>query len=125
MNDERDARRMANGVSSSRWFVLVVTKDSFGRPWAIFELLIAQVLHKPIIVVLETDERRGGLSLEMFCQIIPKPWKFLHDHQWIRIKRNVWSATVKELHTRLKRKPQKLPKRQNEQVRWVKNEKHE
>jgi len=125
MNAERlDARGMADGISSSRWFVLVATKDSFSRPWPIYELLIAQVLDKPILVVVETDERRGGLTLNAFSETIPKPWKFLYDHEWIEIKRrgNFWLATVKELYTRLKRKPHKRQKSKNKQVRQVMNE---
>jgi len=112
---------MADGVSSSRWFVLIATKDSFSTPWPIYELLIAQVLQKPVLVVLETDERRGGLTFRAFSDTIPKPWKFLNDHEWIEIKRrgDFWSATVKELYNRLKRRPQKRPKRKNKQVRRV------
>jgi len=128
MNAERlDARGMADGVSSSRWFVLVATKDSFSRPWPIYELLIAQVLEKPILVVVETDERRGGLTLKAFSETIPKPWKFLYDHEWIEIKRrgDFWLATVKELYTRLKRKPQKRQKSKNKQVPQVMNEAEE
>jgi len=100
-----DARGMADGICSSGWFVLIASKDYFLRPWPIYEVLLAQILCKPIIVAVDTCIERGGLSFNEFHTAIPKPWKFLIDHEWIEIKRRgaLWSVTVDQIHRRLKR----------------------
>lgn len=101
-----DAVGMANGIASSAYFVLVATKNSFSRPWPIFELLIAQALQKPIIVAVEADSRHGGVTFQEFTKLIPKPWQFLQGHEFMKIERrgDFWIATIKELHRRLNQK---------------------
>jgi len=98
-----DARGMVEGIATCSYFVLIATKDSFSRPWPLFELLIAQILRKPMIVALEADSRHGGLTFEAFMNLVPKPWDFLKSHEIMKIERrgDFWPATVNELHKRL------------------------
>jgi len=107
-----DAHGMIHGISTSCYLVLIATKEYFKRPWTIYELLIAQALNKPIIVAIEADSRHGGMSFDAFVKTIPKPWKFLQAHEFLKIERRgeFWTATINELHKRLSEKTSKEQK---------------
>jgi len=98
-----DALGMAKGIATSRYFVLIATKNYFQRPWTIYELLIAHFLSKPIIVAVEADSRHGGMTFDEFFKIIPNPWEFLKVHEIMKIERrgDFWQATLNELNKRL------------------------
>jgi len=67
-------------ISSSFNFVVVVTKNYFNRKYRLFELLTAELLSKPIIVLLETDPQYHWRPLSEFENTVPKPWAFLKDN---------------------------------------------
>jgi len=98
-----DSRGMADGIATSSNFVFIATKDSFSRPWTIYELLIAHILRKPIIIVVEADRRHGGMTFDEFFKLLPTPWEHLKAHEIMKIERrgDFWEATVNELNKRL------------------------
>jgi len=108
MDAERlDSRGMIEGIHSSTYFMLVATKEYFERPWPVFEALVANIFNKPILVLLESDSRRGGLTFEDFTSILPDPWASLKSHEFLKVERrgSFWKATVDELRKRLSKTP--------------------
>lgn len=101
-----DVRGMASGIADSHYFVIIATKDYFNRVYPILEMVIAHVLLKPIIVVVEPDNRHGGLSFPEFSKRIPKPMGFLKAHEFLKIERRkgFWSATIDGMAERLNAK---------------------
>jgi len=97
-----DSRGMISGVASAKYFVLVACKEYFERTWPVFELLIADIMKKPVIVLVETDERHGGISLNNFCSQLPKIWVRLKDHELMKIQRRYpyRTAFISELKSR-------------------------
>merc|ERR1719204_590246 len=82
-----DARGMIKGVASAKYFTMIVGKEYFERKWPVFELLIADMMKKPVIVIVETDKRHGGISIDTFCSQLPKIWARLKNHEIIEIQR--------------------------------------
>jgi len=101
-----DAHGMIQGIASSERFIIVATKEYFERPWPVFENIVAEILRKPVLVLLEQDARYGGLSFESFCSKIPEPWKMLVDHEFLKIERRglYWMATIEGIKKRLELK---------------------
>jgi len=102
-----DSRGMIEGVNLSTYFTLVMTKGYFERPYPVFEVLVANILNKPIMVLREEDERFGGLTHAEFVSALPKPWITLLSHEILTVKRRgaFWTATIEELKKRLSKKP--------------------
>merc|ERR550534_793600 len=94
---------MIEGISSAKYFTIVATKEYFQRPWPIFELMVATIMKKPILVFAESDVRHGGVSYETFCANLPEPWNELKKHEFLKIERRglFWEASVAELRKRL------------------------
>merc|ERR1719233_885586 len=116
-----DAIGMAHGVAICNYFVLIATKEYFTREWPIYELLIAQVLGKPIIVAIEADSRHGGMTFDECTKLIPKPWEFLKAHEFLKVERrgDFSLATLNELHKRLMKE---TPVEQKSSVRKKNND---
>jgi len=98
-----DAEGMIEGISDSKYFTIVATKEYFWRPWPVFELIVATIMKKPILVLAESDARHGGVSFETFCTNLPEPWNELKKHEFLKIERRglFWEASVAELRKRL------------------------
>jgi len=112
-----DARGMITGVGSAKYFIMIACKEYFERKWPLFELLIADMMKKPIIVVVETDKRNGGISLDTFCSQLHKIWKRLLDHELIKVQRRYpyRAAFISELKRRCSRdKPKVVENREVE-----------
>merc|ERR1719193_1028547 len=94
---------MIEGIAMSEYFILIATRGYFEKQWPIYELLTAQILRKPLIVLLECDKRYGGWTFEEFKNLVPKPWRYLLNHEILKIERRgkFWEATISELTERL------------------------
>lgn len=64
--ERMDLRGMVNGIIYYRALVIVLTEDYFKRQYCVFEYCIAKEAGKPVINVLESDERIGGGSFKSF-----------------------------------------------------------
>jgi len=76
-----------NGVAESATFVLMAVKDYFSRPSTLFELSVAKILEKTIVVIREKDDRHGGGSFEEVFASVSKEFKSLVDHEVLETQR--------------------------------------
>jgi len=106
MQAERlDAVGMAEGIAESKVFVIVATANYFHRPWCLFELLLAEILEKPITILMETVKSHGGFdNLNEFKAAVPDCFAHIHEYEVCEVKRrgSFWTATVVELAKRIK-----------------------
>jgi Holliday junction resolvasome RuvABC endonuclease subunit len=67
---------MSRGIAKSKVFLIFLTKSYFDRIFTVFELETALELGKPIIVVWEGDERRGGYTdFKIYMDECPDKYK--------------------------------------------------
>lgn len=96
-----DVRGMYDGIAESSVFLLFATKDYFMRPYCIFELMIADKLDKPVIVVWETDISKGGfIGVGDFFAKVPQQFSArIKKHEAIPFRRRGYEldAFVKHL----------------------------
>merc|ERR1712060_427088 len=100
-----DAYGMAEAVAQAKVFVLVATVEYFSRPWCLFELLLAEIFQKPIILLMETVKGHGGFeNFEELKSNIPGGFSYLLEYEVCEVKRRglFWDATILELGKRIK-----------------------
>jgi len=100
-----DAIGMAEAVVQAKVFVLVATVDYFSRPWCLFELLLAEIFQKPIILLMETVKDHGGFeNFQQLMSKIPEGFSYLLEYEVCEVKRRglFWDACVIELCKRIK-----------------------
>merc|ERR1719492_680229 len=72
-----DVIGMVEGIPKANVFLIFATTDYFTRPYCIFELMVADAMNKPMVVVYETDLSKGGFAdVGDFFKLIPE--KFSH-----------------------------------------------
>jgi len=57
-----DIRGVIEGIFTSTSFTIVMTREYFERQWTVFELLVATIFKKEIVILMETDTRLGGFE---------------------------------------------------------------
>ena len=97
-----DTRGMISGVANANYFIMIACKEYFERKWPLFELLLADMMKKRVIVIVETDQRYGGILLNTFCSQVPKIWERLKDHELMEVQRRYpyRAAFISELKRR-------------------------
>jgi len=80
---------MSRGIAMSHCFLIYLTKSYFDRVFTVFELETAIELGKPIIVVWEGDERRGGFTdFKKYIEACPDKYKVqLFQNEAIKFER--------------------------------------
>jgi len=99
--DRVDLHGMVDGIVDSSSFMIVLTKDYVKRRYCVFEYCVAAVAEKPVITVLEPDERFGGGPIKSFEFV--GLFKHLLDHEIIEVRRKHWEGFVENLHRRITR----------------------
>lgn len=107
MQAERlDAIGMAEGVMGANVFVVVATVNYFHRNWCVYELLLAEIFNKRIIILMETVKAHGGFdNFNEFKSSVPDFFFHILEYEVCEVKRrgSFWSATVFELAKRIKK----------------------
>jgi len=99
-----DAKGMVEGIFKSSEFVLVMVEDYFQRTWTLFEYLVAMAFEKPVTVLLETDERFGGIPLKELGKAVPEIFYHrISTHEIININRDYFDSFVEKLGERVTR----------------------
>jgi len=87
--DDLTTSGMVQGIVKSRCFVIYLTKTYFTRVFTVFELEIALLTHRPLLVIWEGDERHQGLpSIESYIELCPAKYKErLFEKEALRFER--------------------------------------
>jgi len=86
-----DVKGMILGVANSTVFLIFASQQYFGRPFCVFELLVAQALKKDVRIVLERDLRHGGFAkFDDFIKSIPGNFRFVLSNEAIDFERRAF-----------------------------------
>jgi len=100
-----DVKGMILGVANSTVFLIFASQQYFGRPFCVFELLVAQALKKNVRIVLERDLRHGGFAkFDDFIKSIPGNFRFILSNEAIDFERRAFKkkATMDHIAAVLK-----------------------
>ena len=93
-----------NGIYYSNEFTFVMVRDYFKRTYCLFEFLLALAFDKPITVLLEVDERHGGIAMEDLSKEVPKLYyEHIIEHEIIKVSRDYFSSFVEKVGKRVSR----------------------
>ena len=98
-------KTLAKGIADAKVFVIVAAANYFHRSWCLFELLLAEILEKPVIILMETVKSHGGFdNFNEFKTAIPDCFAHILEYEVCEVKRrgSFWTATVVELAKRIK-----------------------
>jgi len=95
-----DSWGMAEGLARAKNVVVIATSNYFRRIWPVFQILIAEILNKQVVLVIET----GGFdNFREFRASIPNVFsEFLTDEICeINRRGRFWEASISELANRI------------------------
>lgn len=99
-----DNRGMIEGIFGSSEFVMVLVRDYFKRVYCVFEYLVAMAFKKPVTVLLENDDRFGGLTIKEIPKEVPKLYlEYIMSHEIIAVNREYFGGFIEKVEKRLKR----------------------
>jgi len=94
----------AEGLARAKNVVVIATFNYFRQKWPVFEILIAEILNKQVVLVMETVKSHSGFdNFKEFRASIPNVFSEFLTYEACEIKRRgwFWEATVSELANRI------------------------